>query len=97
MQAIAKLSESNSGSMIGRWHISVNQLFARSAGAPAIIRKLEFHRRRDTNMERPYTDGVRPVTGAEYLESVHDGREIWIYGERRLHCVPALRSIRDGS
>ncbi len=25
---------------------------------------------------------VRPMTGAEYLESVRDGREIWIYGER---------------
>ena len=25
---------------------------------------------------------VRPLTGAEYLESVRDGREIWIYGER---------------
>jgi 4-hydroxyphenylacetate 3-monooxygenase len=26
--------------------------------------------------------GVRPLTGAEYLESIRDGREIWIYGER---------------
>ena len=25
---------------------------------------------------------VRPLTGAEYLESIRDGREIWIYGER---------------
>src|SRR6202051_2048157 len=25
---------------------------------------------------------TRPMTGAEYLESVRDGREIWIYGER---------------
>ena len=25
---------------------------------------------------------TRPFTGAEYLESVRDGREIWIYGER---------------
>ena len=25
---------------------------------------------------------ARPLTGAEYLESVRDGREIWIYGER---------------
>ena len=23
-----------------------------------------------------------PLTGAEYLESLRDGREIWIYGER---------------
>ena len=30
------------------------------------------------------TDGVRtrPMTGDEYLESLRDGREIWIYGER---------------
>ena len=25
---------------------------------------------------------TRPFTGAEYLDSVRDGREIWIYGER---------------
>jgi 4-hydroxyphenylacetate 3-monooxygenase len=25
---------------------------------------------------------VLPMTGAEYLESIRDGREIWIYGER---------------
>ena len=25
---------------------------------------------------------TRPYTGAEYLESLRDGREIWIYGER---------------
>jgi 4-hydroxyphenylacetate 3-monooxygenase len=25
---------------------------------------------------------VRPMTGDEYLESIRDGREIWIYGER---------------
>src|SRR6266571_2593640 len=28
------------------------------------------------------TVGVRPFTGGEYLESLRDGREIWIYGER---------------
>src|SRR6266436_6127234 len=28
------------------------------------------------------TVGVRPFTGEEYLESLRDGREIWIYGER---------------
>ncbi len=26
--------------------------------------------------------GVRPFTGEEYLESLRDGREVWIYGER---------------
>ena len=25
---------------------------------------------------------VRPMTGDEYLDSIRDGREIWIYGER---------------
>ena len=25
---------------------------------------------------------TRPMTGAEYLESLRDGREIWLYGER---------------
>src|SRR3989441_10213766 len=28
------------------------------------------------------TVGVRPFTGQEYLESLRDGREVWIYGER---------------
>ena len=25
---------------------------------------------------------TRPLTGAEYLESLRDGCEIWLYGER---------------
>lgn len=25
---------------------------------------------------------TRPLTGSEYLESIRDGREVWIYGER---------------
>jgi 4-hydroxyphenylacetate 3-monooxygenase len=34
-------------------------------------------------MTSSYTTGrTRPLTGAEYLESLRDGREIWIYGER---------------
>lgn len=28
------------------------------------------------------TTRTRPLTGSEYLESLRDGREIWIYGER---------------
>ena len=28
------------------------------------------------------TSAVEPMTGAEYLESIRDGREIWAYGER---------------
>src|SRR5260221_1464450 len=39
-------------------------------------------------------DGCRPMTGAEYLESLRDQREVWIYGERvkdvTLH--PAFRN-----
>jgi 4-hydroxyphenylacetate 3-monooxygenase len=31
-------------------------------------------------MAQPSTD--RPFTGAEFLESLRDGREVWIYGER---------------
>lgn len=30
----------------------------------------------------PPATRTRPFTGAEYLESLRDGREIWIYGER---------------
>src|SRR5579884_3413980 len=46
----------------------------------------------DTQQERDHqfmsittesnTTGVHPFTGEEYLESLRDGREIWIYGER---------------
>src|SRR6187455_3628038 len=28
------------------------------------------------------TSAVEPMTGAEYLESIRDAREIWAYGER---------------
>ena len=28
------------------------------------------------------TSAVQPMTGAEYLDSIRDGREIWAYGER---------------
>src|SRR5437667_1458178 len=40
------------------------------------------------------TVGVRPFTGEEYLESLRDGREIWIYGERVKDVTthPAFRS-----
>jgi 4-hydroxyphenylacetate 3-monooxygenase len=31
---------------------------------------------------RDRVTSTRPMTGAEYLESLRDGREIWIYGER---------------
>ena len=49
------------------------------------------------------TDGVaaadkptatRPMTGAEYLESLRDGREIWLYGEhvKDVTTHPAFRN-----
>src|SRR5256884_2124697 len=28
------------------------------------------------------TSSARPMTGAEYLESLRDGREVYVYGER---------------
>src|SRR5438270_11429256 len=37
----------------------------------------------ETSKSAPAVDkGVRPMTGAEYLESLRDDREIWLYGER---------------
>jgi 4-hydroxyphenylacetate 3-monooxygenase len=33
-------------------------------------------------MTTPSAGRTRPFTGTEYLESIRDGREIWIYGER---------------
>ena len=32
--------------------------------------------------DTPNASRTRPLTGDEYLESIRDGREIWIYGER---------------
>ena len=39
---------------------------------------------------------TRPLTGTEYLESIRDGREIWIYGERVKDVTthPAFRQRR---
>ena len=34
-----------------------------------------------TTSSRPATTPA-PLTGAEYLESLHDGREVYVYGER---------------
>jgi len=36
----------------------------------------------DTNAPTATTTRTRPFTGKEFLESLRDGREIWIYGER---------------
>jgi len=35
-----------------------------------------------TPTDRSAPPRTRPFTGAEYLESIRDGREIWLYGER---------------
>src|ERR671939_796309 len=37
---------------------------------------------RTTRAEEAIGHKGRPFTGAEYLESLRDGREVWIYGER---------------
>lgn len=37
---------------------------------------------RSSRPEDIITGKSRPFTGAEYLESLRDGREVWIYGER---------------
>jgi 4-hydroxyphenylacetate 3-monooxygenase len=33
-------------------------------------------------MKNDASTAVRPFTGAEFLDSLHDSREVWIYGER---------------
>ena len=44
--------------------------------------------------ERLVADKKRPFNGAEYLESLRDGREVYIYGERVKDVTkhPALRN-----
>src|SRR2546421_4753864 len=42
------------------------------------------------------TVGVRPMTGEEYLESLRDGREIYIYGER-VEDVTTHPAFRNGA
>ena len=32
----------------------------------------------------------QPLTGEEYLESIRDGREVWIYGERASSAWPTM-------
>ena len=38
--------------------------------------------RQDTPAPLTGSSTSRPMTGEEYLESLRDGREIWLYGER---------------
>jgi len=40
---------------------------------------------------------TRPLTGDEYLESLRDGREVWIYGEqvKDVTTHPAFRNSRQ--
>ena len=42
---------------------------------------------------------LRPYTGQEFLDSLDDGREVWIYGERVKHITehPAFRKRRGCS
>jgi aromatic ring hydroxylase len=42
----------------------------------------------------PETPAVQPYTGQEFLDSLDDGREVWIYGERVKHITqhPAFRN-----
>src|SRR5262245_5138234 len=42
----------------------------------------EPKRWKDGDMGDQHAARTRPLTGDEYLESLRDGREIWIYGER---------------
>ncbi len=48
--------------------------------------------------EGAIADNSRPFTGAEYLQSLRDGREFWIYGERvdDVTTHPALRATPGG-
>ena len=62
---------------------------ARDVFASAAVReRVPVHGRVGATRERPggvrimTAPRTRPFTGAEYLESIRDGREIWIYGER---------------
>ena len=48
----------------------------------------------DATPEEP--NDVRPMTGEEYLESLRDGREIYIYGER-VEDVTTHPAFRNGA
>ena len=41
--------------------------------------------------DRPATRTTAPMTGDEYIESLRDGREIWLYGERVKDVTDASR------
>ena len=47
-----------------------------------------------TTAEHHYATRTRPFTGQEYIESLRDGREIWIYGEKveNVTTHPAFRN-----
>src|SRR5690349_15406905 len=50
--------------------------------AAVLLRHLSGVEHVTSNPEDIRADKKRPFTGAEYLESLRDGREIYIYGER---------------
>src|SRR6185436_14843100 len=74
---------------------------ARLAGLAGRELDPELRRRRVTTQheERTETGGdvrrTRPMTGAEYIESLQDGREIWLYGEKvpDVTTHPAFRNM----
>jgi 4-hydroxyphenylacetate 3-monooxygenase len=49
-----------------------------------------------TQVAGDQTTQVRPMTGEEYLDSLRDGREIWIYGER-VEDVTTHPAFRNGA
>jgi 4-hydroxyphenylacetate 3-monooxygenase len=49
-----------------------------------------------TQVARDQSTHVRPMNGDEYLESLRDGREIWIYGER-VEDVTTHPAFRNGA
>ena len=60
--------------------------FRRSPRQENVFRFMAEWEQRARELEGKHHDAAtsrtRPFTGAEYLESLRDGREIWIYGER---------------
>src|SRR5262249_9301029 len=60
----------------------------RRSGKPhaQYVRRSSIVRRTERPMDRQKSEdvigGARPFTGAQYLESLRDGREVYVYGER---------------
>ena len=69
----------------GGWHQQQAKARARKPSPtdsqPRITMKPERPASTSVSQERPAT-GERPLNGHEFLESLRDSREVWIYGER---------------